>query len=228
MTTTVFCPLCGVARPLVEFRRWASTRGAEGAGVQIRRVLHDVCNVCAPPQKPPSKEERLMKKIIDGRRTTTHIERSRTTAERTNSRRRRKAWADQLLKPLRAEREWAMRNAVSAQRLQEKEARGAALERDPNANPNDEDASAKYGQWAEFFQVYVQVLREMERDIQQTLARHDKPGNPIKPGEAHNAPSKFIDPTTLASLSRIYSKCVPVRGRRLYRDPVFLNWRDVT
>lgn len=169
-----------------------------------------------------------MKKIIDGRRTTTHIERSRTTAEKTNSRRRRKAWADQLLKPLRAEREWAMRNAVSAQRLQEKEERGAALERDPNANPNDEDASAKYGQWAEFFQVYVQVLREMERDIQQALARHDKPGNPIKPGEGRDKPHHYADPTTLASLARIYSKCVPVRGRRLYRDPVFLNWRDVT
>lgn len=228
MPTLIFCPLCGVARPLVEFRRWASTRGAEGAGVQIRRVLHDVCNVCAPPQRPPSKEERLMKKLIDGRRTTTHVERARTTAEKTNSRRRRKEWNDLLVAPLQAERNWALRNAESARDLKEKTQRAVALARDPNTQPEDEEASAKYACWQEFFEVYAQVLSEMKRDVNRALERADKPGNPVKPGQAHDAPHKFIDPMTLASLARIYSRCAPVRGRRLYRDPLFLIWRDVT
>lgn len=226
----IACEKCGVERPLVEFRRYVPTRGRAGEGRKIVRALHKVCNVCAPPEirRHPDEVPDYVKKMLDARREARVSELRRENAERRHSRERRKAWTDTLLKPLRAEREWAMRNAVSAQRLQEKEARDAALERDPNANPNDEDASAKYGQWAAFFQVYVQVLREMERDITDALNKADKPGNPISPGEAHNAPSKFIDRTTLASLARIYSGCTPVRGRRLYRDPVFLNWRDVT
>lgn len=226
----IACEKCGVERPLVEFRRFVPTRGRAGEGRKVVRALHKVCNVCAPPEikRHPDAVPDLIKKMLEARRSARVSELRREGAERRHSRERRKAWSDALLKPLQDEREWALRNAASAARLKDKESRAAQLERDPHANPDDEEASAKYACWEEFFNVYAQVLFEMRRDIQKALERQDRPGNPIKPGETQNQLHHYVDPSTLASLARIYSDCVPVRGRRLYRDPLFLIWRDVT
>lgn len=201
------CPECGVSRPLSLFRRW---RGR-------KRSLLRVCRVCKPDRRlsEMSPKERINAAaagrpgahvavvLAMNQREADHLRYSvrPQQALAQHRRARRVAWRDALGERLAKEHAWVVRclGAVCA-------ARAAGL---PEAHA-----------WAEFFSAYRGVLADMRQRI---ALKHVEPG-PRRLLVDEVAPASHVSRSTLLRLRLLYSACRPFPGRRLYRDPWFLEW----
>lgn len=78
-------------------------------------------------------------------------------------------------------------------------------------------------EWQKFFEVYVRTLREINTKV---LLRIRRPNAPINPTPEESNPMTYINPHTLTTLKALYSQCPVIPGRKLYRDPWCLEWRE--
>lgn len=78
-------------------------------------------------------------------------------------------------------------------------------------------------EWRRFFEVYERTLREINTKVSLRIRR---PNAPITPTPEESNPMKYINPHTLTTLKELYSQCPVIRGRKLYRDPWCLEWRE--
>lgn len=208
------CPLCRRAQRLVNFRRWSVRENA--------RVLHDTCNKCTPEiplsEMTPDQRERALAKG-HGRATEARVDAlNEREAEHKrvaigtrvlvrNKQSRKNAWAAAVTTPLSAECTWA--KATLANYKLRAERMG---ERDP-------------GNWIAFLEAYVRVLEDGRRRAKAKLAARQKERNaPIHPSPDDANMQSYIFPESLATLRKLYSACVPLRGRRMPKDPAFLEW----
>lgn len=200
------CPLCREHRPLVDFRRMAGSK----------RVLHRICNVCDPEKKlsemTPAQRLRAMENKYP--RALAHIvermnERDQAAARagqslaaaRRHQSIRSKAWHEALLTPLSRELAWAQDALRSAQ-----------------------GADSRYG-WAAFFEGYVSVLKDAQRQaLQQLKARQHRVAAPVLPPPEDVDIHTYVFPESIAALRKAYAVCKPIPGRRMYRDPWCLSW----
>lgn len=195
------CPVCGVSKPLRFFKRW---RGP-------KRVLHADCNACGErPLSAMTHAERL-RAVANGK-----VNVSMATIERLQQRdlmvrrvriagvqravhsgTRKRQWEMALGTRLRSERDWARRNLANL--------------------PSDCVG------WAEFFQKYITVITAM---LALFVAKYNRVGTPTMPTVEQAHPMQYTDLGTMRTLRDLYRKCVPIRGRRFFRDPWFLTWQD--
>ena len=77
--------------------------------------------------------------------------------------------------------------------------------------------------WERFFQAYAQTLRSVHAKA--TLASR-KPNAPINPTPKEVNPHTYTDAHTIRTLKELYSSCPVIKGRKMYRDPWFLDWSD--
>lgn len=78
-------------------------------------------------------------------------------------------------------------------------------------------------EWQKFFEVYVRTLRKINTKV---LLRIRRPNAPITPTPEESNPMTYINPHTLTTLKELYSQCPVIPGRKLYRDPWCLEWRE--
>lgn len=195
------CPVCGNAKPLRFFRRW---RGR-------KKVLHADCNACGEPTLSTLRPVERLNAVISGK-----VNASLVVVDRLNARdlaargakmshvqralhsgRRKRQWEHALGTRLRQERDWARRSLLAL-------------------------PSAAVG-WAEFFEAYISTLADM---IQRFVAKYNRVGTRTMPTVEEAHPMSYTTPATVRSLVLLYSACRPIRGRRTYRDPWCLGWRD--
>lgn len=195
------CPVCGVSKPLRFFKRW---RGS-------KRVLHADCNACGERTLSAMSHAERLRAVTHGK-----INVSMATIERLRERdlmvrrvriagvqravhsgTRRRQWEKALGTRLRSERDWARRNLSNL--------------------PSDCIG------WREFFQAYITVLTAM---VALFVAKYNRVGTPTMPTLEQAHPMQYTDPGTMRTLRGLYAKCVPIRGRRTFRDPWFLAWPD--
>lgn len=193
------CPVCGKRKPLRFFRRW---RGS-------KKVLHFDCNACGEvtlsSMRPAERQQMLQKQNV----STAVIERlnARDKVARANkmhsvqrvlhSGRRKRQWEHALGTRLRSERDWVRRNML--------------------ALPPDAVG------WHEFFKDYNNVLTDM---IARYVAVYNRSGSPTMPTVNDAHPLTYVYPESMVKLRKRYAECRPIRGRRLFRDPWFLEWDE--
>lgn len=73
-------------------------------------------------------------------------------------------------------------------------------------------------EWEDFFKGYEAALTN-------ALYRLGLIKSKRTPKAEETQPGHWLYPETCARLRELYSRCPVVRGRRLYRDPGFLEWR---
>lgn len=200
MMTERVCPVCGQSKALRFFRRW---RGK-------KKVLHAECNACGektlsmmtPLQRDLAQEQRpgispALIKRLDARDMGLRAQRIAGAQRAIHAGQRKRLWNLALGTRLRDERRWAQRSL--------------------DALPSDAVG------WPEFFEGYINVLQDM---LQQFVLRYNRVGSPVRPPIDAVDPLTYVRSGTMASLRRLYSRCVPIRGRRMFRDPWFLSWED--
>jgi hypothetical protein len=196
--TKADCPRCGQARPLHEFRKWWGPK----------RMLRTLCVRCEPEKslEQMTPEERIT--ALDQQRayvTPVRVarlneadamaiqQRRSTGTRRRHAAERVRAWSP-TLKVLRAERLWAQQHAA-----------------DP-ASPA----------WGRFFEAYEAALTDALRRAVAARGNASRTPSRIQPTPDQADPMHWLHDITINTLRRLYSDCAPVRGRKLYRDPLFL------
>ncbi len=197
------CPVCGVRKPLRFFRRW---RGR-------KKVLHAECNACGEVTLSAMRPVERLNAVVSGK-----VNASLVVVDRMNARdlaargakmshvqrvlhsgKRKRQWEHTLGTRLRQERDWARRSLL--------------------ALPSEPPASG----WAEFFDAYITVLTDM---LTRYVAKYNRVGTRTMPTVEEAHPMTYTTLATVRSLALLYAACRPIRGRRTYRDPWCLAWRD--
>lgn len=195
------CPVCGTRKLLRFFRRW---RGA-------KRVLHATCNACDEiplgALRPAQREDAMREGRINvSPKTLERLALRDSLLRRTkisgvqravHAGKRKQQWEKALGTRLRYERDWARRNLA-----------------------NLPDAALG---WDVFFEAYINVLSDM---IARYVATYNRVSTPTMPNETQADPLTYAFPETVRTLHAHFSACRPIRGRRFFRDPWFLSWRD--
>lgn len=208
------CPLCQRSLRLVNFRRWSVHQSA--------RILHETCNDCTPEiplsEMTPDQRERALA-VEHGRATTRVVDKMNardealkraavgTRVRQRNQQARKNAWAAAVTTKLFGECTWAKATLLNYKLRAERMG-----ERDP-------------GNWIAFYETYVRILEDAKRRCKAKLAARQKALNaPIQPSETDADIRSYVFPESLATLRKLYSACVPLRGRRMPKDPAFLEW----
>lgn len=193
------CPGCGRAQPLGQFRKWWGNK----------RILRTLCSGCEPEKslEDMTVEERTT--ALDQQRayvTPTRVARlneangaaiaqhRKAGAVRRRSAERTRAWSP-VLKILRAERLWAQHGAQAP------------------ASPA----------WGVFFEAYEAALADALRRAVGARSNASRTPSKIHPTPEQARPMGWLYPITVNKLRQLYAECAPVRGRKLYRDPLFLT-----
>lgn len=190
---TADCPGCGRTLSLREFR-----------GVQSRR-LRPVCVRCAPEKslEDMTPDERLQ--ALDNQRpyvTPQRVARL-NAADAAAQTQRRKAGATQRRRAERT-RNWApVLRALTAEHTW---AQGHAQF---PASPA----------WGAFFAAYAAALSDAIRRVRTISTGTGR----LTPLPEQTDPMHWLHDVTINNLRRLYSACAPIPGRRLYRDPMFLQ-----
>lgn len=190
------CPECGITRPLRDFRKWWGGK----------RLLRTLCCVCEP-------EKSLEELTPVQRQQALDSQRSYATPTRIANLKESEAQAQR------------QRRSTGAKR-RHSEARTQAWAPMLHIFRTELDWCRK-GKLAKllsperlvFFEAYESALNAALQ-----LAKHKR---------AHSTsttlvpePKEFMFPETRASLARLYAACAASRGRKLSRDPVFLDWMN--
>jgi len=189
------CPGCGRTLRLGEFRKWWGSK----------RTLRTLCPTCEPEKSlaAMTPEERIT--ALDNQRpyvTPQRIARL-NEAEIAEQRARRVKSATLRHKAERA-RNWApVLRALQAEHIW---AQGHAQFPGSPA-------------WGEFFAAYAAALSDAIRRVR-TISTGTGRLTPL-PEQAE--PMHWLHDETVRSLRRLYAACAPIPGRRLYRDPMFLQ-----
>jgi hypothetical protein len=197
------CPVCGQSKALRFFRRW---RGKK------KSVLHAECNACGektlsmmtPAQRALTLEKRptvspMLVERLNARDVGLRAQRIAGSQRAIHAGQRKRQWNLALGTPLRDERRWAQRCL--------------------DALPRDGDVEV-IG-WDVFFEYYIDVLSSM---LEKFVLRYNRVSAPVRPPIDAVDPVAYTNAATVAELRRLYSRCVPIRGRRMFRDPWFLSW----
>jgi len=195
------CPVCGKRKLLRFFRRW---RGR-------KKILHVDCNACGEvtlsSMRPAEREKALIMGKVNVSPVVIARLNARDLADRgarlssvqrvLHSGKRKRQWEHALGTRLRNERDWARRNLMSL--------------------PPDAVG------WAEFFEGYINALSDM---ILRYVAKYNRVGTHTMPTVEEAHPLAYANDATVARLRLLYAACQPIRGRRLFRDPWCLTWRE--
>lgn len=195
------CPVCGERKHPRFFRRWRGTK----------RILHADCNKCgertlsamSPVQRDLAVQEGrinvspLVLKRLDERDANIRRAKIAGAQRAVHAGRRKRQWERALGTRLRQERDWARRNL---------------------ANLPDSAVG-----WADFFSAYINVLTDM---IARLVAKYNRVGTATMPTPKEAHPMAYVFNETLTTLRHLYSQCVPIPHRRLFRDPWCLEWRE--
>ena len=195
------CPVCGKRKPLRFVRRW---RGQ-------KKVLHFDCNACGEIPLSSMRPAERQKALVMGK-----VRVSPTVIERLNTRdklaradkmysvqrvlhsgKRKRQWEHALGTRLRGEREWVRRNLMAL--------------------------PAHAVGWHEFFKDYNNILTAM---LDLFVTTYNRRGSPTMPTQKDAHPLTYTNPETMAKLRMRYAECRPIRGRRMFRDPWFLEWHE--
>jgi hypothetical protein len=195
------CPVCGQSKALRFFRRW---RGKK------KSVLHAECNACGektlsmmtPAQRALTLEKRpnlspMLVERLNTRDVGLRAQRIAGSQRAVHAGQRKRLWNLALGTPLREERRWAQRSL--------------------DALPSDVEVIG----WAEFFEYYIDVLSAM---LEKFVLRYNRVNAPVRPPIDDVDPLAYTNAATIAELRRLYSCCVPIRGRRTFRDPLCISW----
>lgn len=169
-----------------------------------KRLLRTLCRKCEPEKslKDMTPEERLT--ALDNQRayvTPLRVEKL-NEADRIAKRMARSGVATKIKKSERL-RSWAL---------------VLRLLRDERAWCRRNQVTPASEEWEDFFKAYEVALTN-------ALYRLGLIKSKRTPSEAEAQPGHWLYPETCARLREMYSRCPVVRGRRLYRDPGFLEWR---
>lgn len=188
------CPECGITRPLREFRKWWGSK----------RLLRTLCRVCEPEKTLEELTPEQRQQALDNERayaTPARVERL-NDADAMAQRQRRSTGAKRRHSAARTQA-WAPMLHIF--RMELDWCRKGKL--------------AKYlsPERLVFFEAYEAALTD-------ALSRaKTKRANSTSTTQVPH-PKEFMFPETRASLARLYAACAASRGRRLSRDPVFLDW----
>ena len=169
-----------------------------------KRLLRTLCRKCEPEKslKDMTPEERLT--ALDNQRayvTPLRVEKL-NEADRIAKRMARSGVMSRIKKSERL-RSWAL---------------VLRLLRDERAWCRRNQITPASEEWEDFFKAYEVALTS-------ALHRLGLIKSKRTPSEAEAQPGHWLYPETCARLREMYSRCPVVRGRRLYRDPGFLEWR---
>jgi hypothetical protein len=190
---TADCPGCGRTLRLGDFR-----------GAHSRR-LRPICVRCAPEKglEDMTPDERLA--ALDNQRpyvTPTRVARL-NAADAAAETHRRKAGALQRRRAQRT-RNWAP--VLRALQAEHTWAQGHA----------QFPGSAA---WGEFFAAYAAALSDAIRRVRAASSGTSR----LVPLPEQTDPMHWLYDETVRSLRKLYAACAPIPGRRLYRDPMFLQ-----
>lgn len=73
--------------------------------------------------------------------------------------------------------------------------------------------------WGEFFAAYAAALSDAIRRVRAASSGTGR----LTPLPEQTEPMHWLHEVTINTLRRLYSACAPIPGRRLYRDPMFLQ-----
>lgn len=172
------CPGCKQELFRSKFRKWWHGK----------RVLRDLCIACEPGMPAPDAVLSEARVRRDAEAKTQRRVFATTAARRVE---RKRAWAD-VLRALRAERDWCFEKRIA-----------------PTVPPA----------WRTFFEAYEAALSAgIARAVQQ---RSQTTRTYLYDHEQD--PMHWLYPETKGRLKELYAVCPVVRGRRSYRDPLFLG-----
>lgn len=188
------CPGCARTLPLREFRKWWGSK----------RLLRTLCRVCEPEKTLEELTPEQRQQALDNERayaTPARVERL-NEADAMAQRQRRSTGAKRRHKEARMQ---AWTPMLHIFRTELDWCRKGKL--------------AKYlsPERLVFFEAYEAALNAALH-----LAKHKRATSTSTTQVPH--PKEFMFPETRASLARLYAACAASRGRRLSRDPVFLDW----
>lgn len=189
------CPGCGRTLRLHEFRKWWGGK----------RTLRTLCLQCEPEKSLAAMTPEERTQALDNQRpyvTPTRVARL-NEAEAVDQRARRVKSATLRHKAQRA-RNWApVLRALTAEHT------WAAQHAQFPGSPA----------WGEFFAAYAAALSDAIRRVR-TISTGTGRLTPL-PEQAE--PMHWLHDETVRTLRKLYSACAPIPGRRLYRDPMFLQ-----
>ena len=188
------CPECARTLPLRDFRKWWGGK----------RLLRTLCGTCEPEKSLEELTQEQRQRALDNERayaTPTRVA-NLNEAEADATRRRRSAGAKRRHREVRMQAWTPMLHVL---RTELDWCRKGKLAK----NPSPERLV--------FFEAYEAALNAALH-----LAKARRASASSTTQVPH--PKEFMFPETRASLARLYAACAASRGRRLARDPVFLDW----
>lgn len=172
------CPGCKQEVFRSKFRKWWHGK----------RVLRDLCVACEPGMDAPDAVPSEARVRRDAEAKTRRRVFATTTARRAE---RTRAWAD-VLRALRAERNWCFEKRL---------------------------APACHPAWKEFFEAYERALIDgIARAVQQRSQT-----SRVSLYDYEQDPMHWLYPETKGRLKELYSACPLTRGKRSYKEPLFLG-----